>query len=319
MLALALLVSAPALTAGCSKSEPPSPQAASAPATSTTQPIAKKVPSAAPQLAGTYRLDLGGAPPTGTSASGWSPKRDEGRHVLQLAQAKAQLRFELTRAASDYMLTGVARVAGTKQVSLQPTLNGRSLEAWSLSSQWQMFASPVPTEALAPSKSQLDFAVDTDGEAIAPGAVALGALALVPIGDRVSVPMGAETMGLLIDGFHPIEKGGLRWSKGKTSSWGAVLEPGPGPYRLIVRGAPFGPLAPIVVEARVNGKRMGAATFEGGFKDVGWSIPAGALVSGLNRVELSYSKTGKPSDHGRSKDTRELSVRVARLELAPSK
>lgn len=315
-LAQALLICVPVLGASCTKSEPPTPQA------TVTEPAGKapaknvsKAAAGAPQLPATYRLDLGSAPPAGTVAVGWTPARDDGgRRVLNLADSEASLRFGLTRAAGDYMLTGVARVDDTDKTALRPSLGGKPLAVWTLSSDWQMFASPVPPDALKDSSSEIGFASDADDEAIA-----IGALALVPLADRVSVQIGAETMGLLIDGFHDIEKGGLRWSKGKTSTWGAVMKPGPGPHRLLIRGSAFRPIAPVIVEASVNGQKVGAGSFEAEFGDVTWDIPAGTLSSGLNRVELSYGKTGKPSDQGKSKDTREIAVRFERLEIVPAR
>jgi hypothetical protein len=322
-LPLWLLVVGATFGAGCSKSTPPSDQVTEQqPATPVASaPVEKKAkkkkanPPKPVQPPGTFRVDFGSRPTADTVVEGWTRVTDQGRRIARLSAPKGTVTFDLTPVAPEYVLTGVARVEGAKAAKLTPTLNGKSLSAWSLTSDWSMFSSPVPKDALGATKDELALAPS----ALKPPAeLSFDALAIVPVSDRASVQIGAETSGLLIDGFYNLERGWLRWSRGNRSLWGAVLKPSGAPYRLTVRAACSSHVMPLSVTARVNGRDVGAAEFSSKMRDVTWNVPSGALTSGINRVELSYPKTVKPNEFGRSKDARDIAIRIARLDLAPA-
>jgi hypothetical protein len=306
------------MTLGCSKTEEKvAKPAASAPATAPAKPRAPRPaepPKAIVLPAGVFRAELGRRLPEDVTVRGWESYKEEGREVARLSLPEGAVQFALEPAqGNNYVLTGVARVDGADAAALKVSINGTPLPAWALNGEWRMFSTPVASKLLGAGKDALTF---TSNGLPASADVRVDGLTLAPIRDRVAADVGTEAAGLLIDGFYKLEKR-TRWSRGKVSTWGAVLQPGSGQYLLKVSAASFKALAPLEVNAYVNGKDLGAATFDEGEHDVSWKIPAGTLTNGLNRVELRYSRTGKPSDFGQSKDKREIALRIARLEVAP--
>lgn len=305
------------MAAGCTKTEAPERRA---PETSSKTTSAEKAAPAhaasAAKLArqpGQFHVDFGRRDAAGTTLKGWKKHNDAGRDIAQLTQATASIRFELSALGEDYVLMGVARAQGAKPSTLTPTLNGHALQAWPLTKAWAMYVSPVPPQALTATPAELVLA--TNGAQ--PGDSNVDALALVPVAERATIEMNGQGPGLPIDGFYGHEGGALRWSRGDQSLLGVVLHPSQGPHRLSARGTAFPPLAPLGVKLAVNGKDLGPAIFEGKGSDVRWDVPAGALRDGLNLVELAYAKTGKPSAFGKSKDSRDIAVRFARLTIEP--
>ena len=74
----------------------------------------------------------------------------------------------------------------------------------------------------------------------------------------------------------------------------------------------------MTVTASVNGKNAGTGVFEKKVTDVVWSIPAGSLVAGANRIEFSYPATSTPSEgNPKSRDKRPLAVRFHQVTLQP--
>jgi hypothetical protein len=315
--AVVLLLAGPLAGLGCSREEPrKEPGTASAPlASAPAKPKKKaKAPLAEPSLPeGSFRLEPARVKPGVATVTGWEPSDEKARRVARLAAAKATAEFDLAPAADNYVLTAVARVRGASSAKLSPTLNGKALPAWSLTGDWAMYSSPVPKDLLKSEKDELVFAT---GALKPPVEIEVDTLALTPVADRALVEMGAATSGLLIDGFHESERN-KRWSRGDKSVIGVVLEPRKSPYLLKVRGASFRELGTLETKAIVNGKDIGSAEFKPKFDFVTWQIPAGVLTSGQNRIELVYSKTGKPSKDGKSKDKRDIAVSIARIAVEP--
>ncbi|MET0411533.1 MAG: hypothetical protein ABW217_09560 [Polyangiaceae bacterium] len=321
LVATVALLAAAIASSGCSKTESPKPETAKLQPLPAEQTKASKKPKKKPPapewpapVPGTFLVDPQ-RPLQGATAAGWQPVTDDGRTVVRLTEPKATVQFDLTPVPGDYVLTAVARVEGGKSAKVTPTLNGKALPAWSLTEDWAMYTSKVPKDLLAAGKDELALATGTSKE---PLTVKLDTVSLAPIGDRATIEMGAPVGGLLIDGFYRTERGKVRWSRGKKSILGVVLAPGKGPYRLTMEGSGFPPISPISTTAVVNGKEVGTASFTKKFGSVSWDVPAGVLTAGLNRIELTYDKSGTPKAFGKSKDTRDLAVRIERLSIAPT-
>jgi hypothetical protein len=315
--AVVLLLAGPLAGLGCSREEPRrEPGAASEPVASAPAKPKKKAKEPLPEPSlpdGSFRLEPARVKAGEAIINGWAPSDEKARRVARLAAPKASVEFDLAPAPGNYVLTAVARVRGASSAKLSPTLNGKALPAWSLTGDWAMYSSPVPKDLL---KSEKDELVLATGALKPPVEVEIDTVALTPVADRALVEMGAATSGLLIDGFHVSERN-KRWSKGEKSVIGVVLEPRKSPYLLKVRGASFRGLGTVETKAIVNGKDIGSAEFKTKFDLVTWQIPAGILTSGLNRIELVYSKMTKPSASGKSKDKREIAVSIARVAVEP--
>lgn len=320
LVAAVALLAAALGSSGCSKTENPKPE------TAKLQPLpseqakaskkAKKKPPAPEwpeSVPGTFLVDPQ-RPLEGAIVTGWQPITDDGRPLAQLAEPKATVKFELAPVPGDYALTAVARVDGAKSAKVTPTLNGKALPAWSLTGDWAMYTSKVPKDLLAADKDELALATATSKE---PVTVKLDTVSLAPISDRATIEAGAPVGGVLIDGFYRTERGKRRWSRGKKSVVGVVLAPSKGPYRLEIEGSGFPPISPVNTTAVINGKEVGTAAFTKKFGKATWEIPAGVLTSGLNRIELTYEKSGQPKAFGKSKDTRELAAFIERVVLTP--
>lgn len=323
--ALNLTVAATALAAtalagtACSRSEQrPKPETSKLQPLEATEkkakpPKKKPEPKWPAAVAGTLLVDPQ-RPLEGVTTTGWQPAREDDRALAKLTEPKATVQFDLAPVPGDYVLTGVARAKGAKSTKLTPTLNGKPLPAWTVTDEWAMYTSKVPKDLLGASKDELALAAGTEKE---PAGVELDSVALLPVSDRATIEMGAPLGGHLIDGFYRVERGKVRWSRGKQSTLGVVLAPGKGPYTLEILGSAFPPLSPIGTTVTINGKSVGSVAFGKKYGKTSLDVPAGVLVSGLNRIELSYDKSGQPSAHGKSKDERDLAVRIERVIISP--
>ena len=312
------LMGAAITSTGCSRSETPKPEAKLQPLEATEKkakkPSKKPPPPKWPAtVPGTLLVDPQ-RPLEGATTTGWEPAREDDRALARLTEPKATIQFELTPVPGDYVLTGVARTKGAKSTKLTPTLNGKALPAWSVTDEWGMYTSKVPKDLLGASKDELALAAGTAKE---PVAVELDSVALLPVSDRATIELGAPLGGHLIDGFYRVERGKVRWSRGKESRLGVVLAPSKGPYKLEILGSAFPPLSPISATITINGKPVGTASFAKKYGSAVWEVPAGVLISGLNRIDLAYDKSGQPSAYGKSKDKRDLAVRIERVILSP--
>jgi hypothetical protein len=146
----------------------------------------------------------------------------------------------------------------------------------------------------------------------------IDSVAIVPVGSEVSIDMGAEAPGTLLDGFGK-PAASYVWSSGEHSALGVVLAPvAAKDYTLSVSASSLAQLDPLNITATVNGTPVGASVLHKRSSEATWAVPAAALRAGLNRVEFTYPTTLKPSElKPTSKDHRELAVRYTRLSLQP--
>jgi hypothetical protein len=313
------LVAAALTGTACSRSEPsPKPETSKLQPLPATEKKAKK-PKKKPKpqwpaaIPGTLLVDPQ-RPLEGATTAGWQTTNEDGRTVARLTEPKATVQFALAPVPGDYVLTGVARAKGAKSTKLTPTLNGKALPAWNVTDEWSMYTSKVPKDLLGAEKDELALAAGTAKE---PAAIELDSVALLPVTDRATIELGAPLGGHLIDGFYRVERGKVRWSRGKKSLLGVVLAPGKGPYTLEIQGSGFPPISPVSTTVTINGKPVGSASFAKKFGAATWEIPAGVLLSGLNRIELSYEKSGQPKAFGKSEDDRDIAVRIERVIISP--
>ncbi len=300
---------------------PPSPAmpAASAPPRSpaTAAPAATTRAVSSPAA---VHFDLGPASTAAALGDGWKGKvRLQGRMVAVTTAPTATLNISKPLPTGDRWLAVVAkavRPGADKPVAVTVTAAGKTIASWSLTSRWQLFASKLPTGLQIP---RLQFAVsgastdDENGPAMAVDHLQVATLTRVGSADLST----ADGRSRLLEGFHNVEKNTLVWSDGLESTVAVMLDAVPGPYELSMRAYAYGALAPLDVSLTVNGKAIGGVSVGKKWMDHKVTVPAGVLTAGANRVGLTYPKTARPSDHGATRDSRELAVRMTTLALAP--
>ncbi len=293
----------------------PAAKSASRPAEAAPLTLSPKAeePEPEPEKTNEYRVQLGRNTPRGKQGRGFERERSGTRQVARLAEKESVIALDIEPTPGNYMLTAVIGLEGGKRGTLDTKWDGQALGSWTLEPGWAMYASPVPRALLASEHHELAFShASPDGVKISADSVAI-----YPVSDVAQFGMGPEAVGHLIDGFANIA-GRRVWSYGPHSTIGVALEPAPKPYRLIVRGSALAALAPLTVSSKVNGTDIGSATFTAKVAESTWTVPAKVLRSGINRIELSYSKTARPTDlDPNAKDNRPLAVRFSNVELIP--
>lgn len=263
-----------------------------------------------------YRIYFGR--PLPKSARGFERIRGGARPASRLLGKEANVELELEPKPGAYVVTIVASLESAKKGTLNLLLDGQPLGLMELSSAWQIHAVTLPAGLLTSGRKHT-LALRVEGAGQAP-IVNVDSLAVAPVGSEASLEMGAPSaVGALVDGFGRPSATHV-WNQGERSILGVVLEPVAGDYRLSVRGSTLPQLDPLTVTAKVNGTSVGAAVFGRHSTEASWSVPVSALRSGLNRIELNYPKTIKPSDlKPGSKDDRPLAVRFKYVGLKPAR
>lgn len=122
-----------------------------------------------------------------------------------------------------------------------------------------------------------------------------------------------DAMSYLQSGWSGREGSGANafiWSNSQRSTVTFAIAPEAKGYRLTVVGRT---VAPLKVNASLNGKSVGLLELGADFAPKTVDIPARLLIAGVNRLELTYSKTVKPPH-----DPRQLAVALQRLTLNPA-
>jgi hypothetical protein len=266
-----------------------------------------------PEPPSSYRLSFGRSLPK--ALDGFERNRD-GRPSARLTGKVATIPVEFDVKPGAYAITSVLSLEGSKKGALQLQLDGHTLGAFALAEGWQIYTIPVPTELLTKGPHELTL---HPGGASERAVVDIDGIAVVPVGGEVSLDMGTDSAGSLIDGFGRPAPTHV-WNDGELSTLGVMLTPVSGrDYQLTVRASTLPQLDPLDVTSKVNGTSVGTAIVGKHANDVTWSVPASALRAGLNRVEFSYPATLKPSElKPTSKDDRPLAVRFNKLTLRPA-
>jgi hypothetical protein len=262
-----------------------------------------------------YRLHLGRHLPKGDAADGFAPLALPGRRAAQLSEEEGLLRFGVEPKPGDYALTAIVHVEGSKQVTLLPRLDGQALSSSKLEPGWGMYSSPVPPALLGKPRHELALKLDGAGDG---SVVAVDSVAVVPVTSEALLVPNAAGEGNWIEGFSK-PSGNTRWSDGPRSVVGVVLAPRAGDYQLVVRGSALWRIAPLTVSAKVNGTDVGTAVFAKKETESAWNVPAKAMRAGLNRIEMTFPSTHRPSDlDSKSKDKRALALRFSGVSLRPA-
>ena len=78
-------------------------------------------------------------------------------------------------------------------------------------------------------------------------------------------------------------------------------------------------MAPVAVEVKLNGHRLGTLAIAEAIALHELAVPKEALASGKNQLELAYARTAQPRATMKgSEDARALAVRYDWLALAPA-
>ncbi len=262
-----------------------------------------------------FRRHLGRHLPKGDAVEGFTPLGLPGRRAAQLTGNEGVLRFGVDPKPGDYALTAIVHLEGSKAGTLQPALDGQMLASSKLEQGWGMYSSPVPPALLSKPQHELALKVDGAGEG---AIVAVDSVAIVPVTSEVNLVPNSAGEGNWIEGFSK-PSGNTRWSDGPRSVVGVVLAPRAGEYQLVVQGSALWRIAPLTVSAKVNDTDVGTAVFAKKVTESTWKVPAKALRTGLNRIELVFSSTVRPSEvDPASKDKRALALLFSSVSLRPA-
>ena len=296
---------APAVVASTPRSAP----------SASAAPTAATLPAEGPsQLA----VDMG-APDRRLALTGpWSDVQLGSRSAARIAHT-GTIDVALNPASDPYGLAIVAR-ADEPELEVGVRANEQELGRWKLGTDWKMYSLVVQRGTLKAGVNSIQLVMPPPkgdkAVAMVIDTLHLGPLQMTAYADLA----GPNPSGSLIDGYYGREGEGENaqsWSAGKHTRVGLMLKPLNAPYELELVGAAFGPLQPLVVHAEVNGRSAGSNKLDKDGKYV-FSVPAGALVSGFNLIELKYDKIIKPSQvDANSKDQRELAIRIGRVAAKP--
>jgi hypothetical protein len=234
----------------------------------------------------------------------------------------AKLEVNLTPGRVAYGIALIAR-ADEEKLPVGIRVNGTDAGQWSVSNEWDMYAAVLESGLLRAGANTIEFVLPepSKGEK-AEIALVIDSLHLGPLQVSATADLGpANPRGALISGYYGREGEGddaQSWSAGTKTRVGLLLKPLNSPYDLELAGAAFGPLAPLGVEAFVNGKSIGRAKLDKA-QAYTFRAPPDAFVTGFNLIELVYDKTAKPSEFDKkSKDMRDLAIRFNRLTAKPA-
>ncbi len=314
-------------------SSPPAQASAVASSVTSTATVA-----AAPGGAGSH-LDLGTLPVRSALERGWNAlTRLDGRTVALTTAATAALSAQAAAGERPSALAAVARshhLEKGQTLKAVVSVGDQDIASWSVGADWALFSAVVPDEALSADATAIAFKLTVEGpdgqpvadswSAVSSGlapAMAVDYLRLGPLPDAAGVDLNTPWgRAQLLTGFWPVERAGgdqmAAWSRGLRSSLGVVLDPGSAGYVLKLYGYAFEPLAPLGVELRINGKSTGTVEI-GELNEYLYDIPADALVTGANTIELIYPRSARPADElpGAS-DARDLALRLYAVALVP--
>lgn len=295
-----------------------SERAAAAPSTVASTAKEPRRPAAEAGGATEIGVDMGSPDRRVTLAGPWSDVQLGARSAGRLGFT-ASLTTALAPTGDSYGLAVVARVdEGVLDVGVR--VNQRDVGRWRVSTDWDMHALVLQPDALRAGANSFEFVLPS-GPGDKPVAMVIDTLHLGPLQMRAHADLAAANpSGSLIDGYYGREGQGEQaqtWSAGKQTRVGLLMKPLNAEYEVELKGAAFGPLQPLGVEAKVNGTSIGKVKID---KDApyGFRVPAGTLSAGFNVVTFVYEKTLKPSETDpKSKDQRELAIRIGRVTIKP--
>jgi hypothetical protein len=264
-------------------------------------------------------VDLGTSDDLVTMTGPWTAV-SWGQRTASRTSATAALGLHLSPGAGTYALAVIAR-GDQDKLPVGIRVNGSDVGQWTVGREWSMAASVLEPGVMKEGANSVEFVLAEPAKD-KPAAFMIDTLHLGPLQARASADLGLPNpRGALISGFYGREGEGesaLSWSAGQRTHVGLLLKPLKSPYEVELTASAFGPLAPLGVEAFVNGKSIGSVKVEKA-QPYKFRAPADTFVNGFNLVELVYEKTTKPSEvDKKSKDMRDLAIRLSRVTATPA-
>jgi hypothetical protein len=239
-----------------------------------------------------------------------------GRPAVRLGET-SRARFRLRPAPADYVLGLVGQAdPGSGPLPIQVFVNGVGVGFARLPTAGGSGTVSISRERVLSGENQLEATRPKERGAT------LERLLLEPISEAALLDVGSPRgRAYLSGGFgndETVDNTTCTWSDGGASQISLFVQPTGASYRLTFRAHAFSPVAPVVVTAQINRRPVGSVEVAADFGVHQLVLPAEALRSGANELELSYSRTGRTiSTLIGSNDRREPSVRYDWLELAP--
>jgi len=260
---------------------------------------------------------LANAPP-GALRGGWSEPEDfDGRRVRRL-RSQASVALDLAPAPGDYVLFLQGRSAATADRTLEVgvSLSGRHLSEHQLGATFQTVFLPVDAFRLTRPQSSIELLPLQS----AAGDLLIERVGLLPLLPERMLDLGRGAVRpFLGSGFSFDEISGDRdgvWSVGRTSRLFFLMDPVSEAYVLTLTAKAFHPLAPLSVQAELNGKPLGSVSVGHEIGSYELAVPRAALERGKNELVLAYASTLAPvRTEAGSTDVRELGIFVDWLEL----
>jgi hypothetical protein len=108
------------------------------------------------------------------------------------------------------------------------------------------------------------------------------------------------------------------WSDGRESLIRAEMLPTDGDYQLLLGASAFGPIAPLQMIIRINGKNVEKLTIAAHRQEYSTKVRSGQLREGLNEITFIYARTLAPAKQGGgSRDSRKLGIFADFFALTP--
>ncbi|MCA9630854.1 MAG: hypothetical protein KC766_24475 [Myxococcales bacterium] len=225
------------------------------------------------------------------------------------------------RKAGEYVVAVRGRCnkpPGAPSCRLRLALNGSDLTVMSFSDSVSLQSRVIQSARLNPQGNGLGLLSMGDSS------LELTHLSLMPLGPSLDLNVGTPSARpYLVAGFYDDESDGNRraaWSSGERSVIALPIAPRPDrAYVVRITAHAVEALAPLTVEARLNGKPLGSEKFGAGWGYHSYPVPRGSLQSGANLLELSYPTTVQPAEvEPGSEDHRALAVRIEKVWVTPS-
>jgi hypothetical protein len=268
----------------------------------------------------------------GSSASAFVRGFSNGEHaecklVRWAVGTSSRMAFPLDPERGGYSLSFTAEPYGRALPQhVRVTLNDHRLADFPMEEGWHGYQAFVPARLLKHGENTIDFAfaraVQATGEDKRVLAVLFDQITLSPAETSLALDIGTpEARRYLASGFSGDEQnadGTFAWSEGPKSELVVTLPDAPDATVLEVKGLAYHALAPLEVAVGANGKPVGSFRMETGFSRAGILLPRGSLTAGTNKIDFTYARTTKASEHEPgSSDDRELAMLYDRILIAP--
>ncbi|MGE0324670.1 MAG: hypothetical protein AB7K71_07205 [Polyangiaceae bacterium] len=296
------------------------PAAAHAPAGSLTLRLFD-----APLPSGVTMTQLGVAEkPAAVDTDSVAPAVDESSGEPAAVLATGTVVYDLkslARKAGQYVIGVRGRCnkpTGTPSCRVKLALNGSDFATLSFSDSLSLQSRVIQSAMLNPQGNAVGLV------SLGDSALEVTHLTLMPLGRSIDLDVGTPSARpFLVQGFYDDESDGERtaaWSSGVRSVIALALDPeATNAYEVRVTGHAIEGLAPLNVEARLNGRSIGTQKFGAGWGYYTYSVPANLLQKGTNLLELSYPTSVRPSEtEPGSKDQRELAIRIEKIWVTPA-